>query len=172
MRRHNPFVVLGLVLLFTACQTAPTAPSKPLAQASPAPSPAQERLQSHWIGIATVVSTADSGSSCGWGISVGDTRQNVEWRITITGDSIALAVDMRNWPTDHTPYSGSLSGRQFTASYDQGADYAKYICQFKVGTLSGRFSADFSSFEAVETLVWGVPGAERTAQRQWAGSRF
>jgi hypothetical protein len=95
----------------------------------------------------------------------------VDWRITIADGSILLEEDMRNWPTDHIPFSGALSGRQFTATYTQGDDYLRYVCQFKGGTLTGSFSEDSSSFEALETLVWGPPGGETIVLRRWAGSR-
>jgi hypothetical protein len=45
-------------------------------------------------------------------------------------------------------------------------------CQFKGGSLTGRFSEDSSTFDAVETLVWGPPGAETTVQRHWKGSKL
>ena len=93
------------------------------------------------------------------------------WRVTINDHSILLDEDMSNWPTDHISFSGSLSGEEFTASYFQGDDYARWVCQFREAHLSGRFSPDFSSFEALETLVWGVPGNETVVQRRWLGSR-
>ena len=79
---------------------------------------------------------------------------------------------MANWPTDHIPYSGNLTGRHFTARYSQGDDYLRWICQFKGGELAGSFSSDFSSFEAVETLTWGAPGMETTVQRRWTARRY
>jgi hypothetical protein len=101
---------------------------------------------------------------------VGETRAGVAWRITITGESISLEEDMQNWPTDHIPFSGTLTGTKFTATYSQGNDYLRWVCQFKGGELSGSFSADFSSFEAYETLVWGPPEQETRVQRRWVGS--
>jgi hypothetical protein len=60
----------------------------------------------------------------------------------------------------------TLNGLEFTARYVQGADYARWVCQFREATIVGRFSPDFSTFEALETLVWGVPGNETVVQRR------
>jgi hypothetical protein len=125
----------------------------------------------NWIADATVLSATNSGHACGWGTSSGDTRAGVGWRITIGENTVSLDEDMNNYPTDDIPYSGSLTGAQFTAAYSSGGDYLKYVCQFKGGTLSGTFSTDSSSFEALETLVWGPPGQETTVQRRWTASR-
>jgi hypothetical protein len=102
----------------------------------------------------------------------GDTRADVQWRITIAGDSIVLEEDMPNWPSDHIPFAGMLKGHQFTATYKTGDDYLQWVCQFKGGTLTGTFSEDRSSFEALEELVWGPPENETTVQRRWIGSRI
>src|SRR5688572_30642690 len=115
----------------------PSAPS-PLPAPSPVPTPPRSNL-ANWRADATVLSATITGRSCGWGTTVGDIRRDVEWRITITGGSILLEEDMPNFPTDHIPFSGSLIGRQFTATYDTGPDYLKWACQFKGGTLTGTF---------------------------------
>jgi hypothetical protein len=94
------------------------------------------------------------------------------WRVTIKDQSVALDEDMSNWPTDHIAFAGESRGQDFTARYFQGDDYARYVCQFREAHLTGRFSADFSSFEALETLVWGVPGNETIVQRRWSASRM
>jgi hypothetical protein len=91
--------------------------------------------------------------------------------VAIDGARIVLDEDMRNWPSDDVPLTGTLSGAEFSASYSVGADYLRWACQFKEATLSGRFSADFNSFEAMETLVWGPPNAETTVHRRWTVTR-
>jgi hypothetical protein len=148
----------------------PTAPS-PVPAPSPIPSAPRSSL-ANWRGDATVLSVTGAGRACGWGTTAGETRRDVEWRITIHGSSILLEEDMPNWPSDHNPFSGTLNGRQFTAVYDTGPDYLKWVCQFKGGTLSGTFSEDFTSFEAHEALIWGPPGNETVVQRRWNGSRL
>jgi hypothetical protein len=79
---------------------------------------------------------------------------------------------MQNWPTDHVPFSGALNGQEFSATYSNGSPSPTAICQFRGGTLSGRFSPDFSTFDAFETLTWGSPNAETRVQRHWVGSRL
>jgi hypothetical protein len=144
----------------------------PVAPTTPAPVSAPSN-GANWTANATVTAvTRGSAPPCGWGTSVGDTRAGVEWRITMTGEQVSLDEDMRNWPTDDVPFAGRLSGVQFTASYASGSDYARYVCQFREGTLSGTFSSDFSTFDAVETLIWGTPETQTVVQRHWVGSRL
>ena len=147
-----------------ASPTAPTAPVTP-----PTTGPADT---TSWTANATVDSVAAGTTSpCGWGTSRGDVRIGVTWRVIQTAGAITLDEDMHNWPTDDIPYSGQLDGAQFAASYSQGSDYANYVCQFRESALSGSFTSD-STFVAVETLVWGVPGKETTVVRHWKGSRM
>jgi hypothetical protein len=127
----------------------------------------------NWSANATVTSVKPgSARACGWGTLPGETRSDVLWRITAVGDQIVLDEDMKNWPTDDIPFSGKLTARQFSATYRQTPDYAQYVCQFREGTLSGSFGEDGTSFEALETLVWGTPGSETTVQRKWVGRRL
>jgi hypothetical protein len=157
-----------------ACGDGSTAtPSSPTPLTAPTPSPVDVAQTNsvpvaNWRGDALVLSKSGSGG-CGWGTVAGETRQ-VLWRVAITGSAVVMDEDVPNWPNDHIPYRGSLDGQRFTATYSQGADYRDYVCQFKGAELEGRFSADFSSFEATETLVWGAPGAETIIKRQWRGS--
>jgi hypothetical protein len=182
MRNRNiPLAVLSSLFVVCGCQapgdptarpgslTAPLTHTAPVTHPS---SPPQSAGIPNWQGDATVVSV-ERGSSppCGWGTSPGETRSAVEWRLTVTADSIALDEDMRNWPTDDNLYSGHLDSAQFAASYAGDSNYAASVCQFRGGTLTGHFTSD-STFEAVETLVWGTPGTETTVTRNWKGSRL
>jgi hypothetical protein len=163
------------VLLLGGCDgsarlTTPTA--TPSASSGPATVPLPPLPNNaNWIAEATVLS-ATGGGGCGWGRTPGDTRSGVAWRVEISGESIVLDEDMRNWPTDDVPYRGTLNGAAFTAMYDQGPDYLRWVCQFKGGTLTGTFSLDQTTFEAMETLIWGAPGSETTVRRRWSGSRL
>lgn len=161
------------VLLLAGCKGGSELSSSPVLPHAPSPLPslAPSNL-ANWRADSRVLAETGPPRACGSGTSTGETRTGVDWRVTITGESILLEEDMRNWPTDHIPFSGTLSGRQFSATYATGDDYAQYACQFKGGTLTGTFSGDFSSFEASETLVWGPPGSETTVQRSWIGSRL
>lgn len=130
--------------------------------------------QVNWRGDAMVVDVKAGarGVACGWGTGIGETRQGVSWNITIADMSVSLDEDMSNWPTDDVPYSGQLDGQSVSARYSNGESYLQYICQFKGGTLDGRFNADFSTLDATETLTWGPPGAETIVQRRWIVRRL
>jgi hypothetical protein len=143
----------------------PTEPQPPLAPAQPSSTP-------NWTADATVISAAHGlVAACGWGTSVGNTRNGVLWRITTTSGAISLDEDMRNWPTDDVPYSGRLADMQFAATYAGASDYADFVCQFREAKISGSFTSD-STFEAEETLFWGPPAAETAVTRHWHGSRL
>jgi hypothetical protein len=139
---------------------------------APGPIPTQPSATPNWTGTAVVVSvTQGTAQACGGGTFPGEVRNGVEWAITVTPDGIWLDEDTRNRPTDDLPYFGHLAGTQFSATYTAAADYADYVCQFREATISGSFTSD-STFEAVETLVWGRPGVETTVHRRWTGSRL
>jgi hypothetical protein len=110
-----------------------------------------------------------TGFGCGWGLTGGDTRSGILWRITQTGNSVTLDQDMSNWPTDDILYSGSLTGRQFAAA---DVESGNGVCQFRGGELLGSFSEDGLHFDAIETLVWGTTDHEIRVRRHWTGSRF
>lgn len=167
--------LLSFVLLAAGCDRSSDRLAAPSGHSSVAPTPPPTAMPNgaNWTASATVLAVKPGGvSACGWGTSVGETRAGVAWRVTITGDAISLDEDMNNWPTDDIPYSGRLDGVQFTATYASGSNYAQFVCQFREATLSGYFNGDLSTFDGVETLVWGQPGAETTVTRHWVGSRF
>lgn len=172
--RAVTFVALLSFFLFEGCdqravygRAAAQPPTEP-----PPLTPAQPVSSANWKADATVISASrGSVAACGWGTSVGDTRNGVLWRITMTSGAISLDEDMRNWPTDDLPYSGHLADAQFTATYMSASDYANFVCQFREARISGNFTSD-STFEAEETLVWGRPGSETSVMRHWHGSRL
>jgi|GEM_PF-2759934 hypothetical protein len=178
MRKRNvTLVVLSSLFVVCGCQqagdtgagpgTSPVEPTPPQTQ----PVNAGQNI-ANWRADATVVSVAPGATpACGWGTSPGEARGGVDWRITLTADAISLDEDMRNWPTDDIPYSGHLDGAQFAASYASASNYADFVCQFREATFTGRFTSD-STFDAVETLVWGRPGTQTTVIRRWSGSRL
>jgi hypothetical protein len=164
------FAALVAGALLSACGGDHARPANAVAP-SPIVQSAKPAFLANWTADAAVLSRTNGGrGTCGWGTAVGETRAGVAWRITIAGASISLEEDMQNFPTDHIPYTGTLSGTQFTAAYSQGIDSLLWACQFTGGTLSGRFSADFSSFEALESLSWGAAEQETTVQRRWVGA--
>lgn len=171
-------VVSGGILLWALAAGACNGPDRPVTPTQPtttAPPPATGQPLpgphlANWQGDATVVFRSGNGG-CGWGTAVGETRTGVLWRVTINGHAILVDEDMSNWPTDHIGYAGTLSGEDFTATYSSLDDYARWVCQFREAHLTGRFRADFSTFEAQETLVWGAPEHETVVRRRWSVSR-
>jgi hypothetical protein len=176
MRNRNiQLVVLSSLFIVSGCtgpgdaSTGPGTPQAFGAHAAPAPPP---QSIPNWKANVTVVSVArGSTAPCGSGTSVGETESPVGWRITTTADSISLDEDTHSWPSDDIPYSGQLDGTKFAASYTSDSDYANYVCEFREGSLTGQFTSD-STFDAVETLIWGKPGTETTVTRRWHGSRL
>ena len=174
--RDVTFVVLFSFFLLGGCDQPSVAgrtPAEPTpSSVTPGPLPTQPVNTPNWKADATVISAArGSAAACGWGTSVGDTRNAVQWRIAVTADAISLDEDTPNWPTDDLPYSGHLAGAQFTATYTSASNYADFVCQFREATISGTFTSD-STFEAEETLLWGRPSSETSVKRHWHGSRL
>ena len=123
----------------------------------------------NWRADATVV--LGSARGCGWGTTLGETHAAVPWNITLGPGAILLEQGLQTTLTDRVPFSGTLNGQEFSATNSNGGNYLASGCQFRGGTLTGRFSPDFSTFEAVETLTFGPTGDTRV-QRRWVGSRF
>jgi hypothetical protein len=143
----------------------PTAPTTPVIAPTPRP-------VANWTGDATVTAVRrGTGGPCGWGTTLGETRNGVEWNVQMTGSSITLDQDLPNWPTDDLPYSGTVRGTHFEGMYYQGDDYLKWVCQFRGATIAGEFDADFSTFQAVETLGWGTPETGTSVERRWVARR-
>ena len=143
----------------------PSAPTAPVVTPTPRP-------VANWTGDANVTAVRHgTGGPCGWGTTLGETRSGVEWNIQMTGNSITLDQDLPNWPTDDLPYSGSVRGTHFEGTYYQGDDYLKWVCQFRGATITGDFDADFSTFQAVETLGWGTPETGTSVERRWVARR-
>ena len=145
--RHVQSALLCFVLLLAGCNGGSELSSSPVLPNAPSPLPSLAPSDlANWRADARVVAETGPGHACGGGASPGQTWTGVDWRVTITGDSILLEEDMRNWPTDHIPFSGTLSGRQFSATYTNGDNYVQFYCQFKGGTLTGTFSRGFFLF--------------------------
>lgn len=164
-------LVLLSALVLVACDDhdrarTPTAPG-------PRPEPVQNLAgnRANYVGEAAVVSSLGE-KACGWGTVAGESRSGVLWLVTRSGSSITLEEDVTNWPTDHLPFSGTLNGLDFFATYRSNDDYANYVCAFREASLSGTFSEDFDTFEAHEILKWGRPEDETTVERRWRVTRL
>ena len=133
-----------------------------MAEQRPPPSPYRV-IVANWRGDATIVSVSGN-AGCGWGLTVGETRQGVAWYVATDRASFVMYEDVPNYPTDGLAYTGPLTGAQFDAMSTDGGGG---VCRFRGSTIHGTFSADFTTFEADETLVWGPPSNETRVQRHW-----
>jgi hypothetical protein len=118
-----------------------------------------------------LVVSSEDGNACGGATLIGATTKNIEWRITTEMPAILLEVDMVNYPVDHMRDAGTATALEFTGTYATAIDYSDFYCELRGGTLLGHFSADFLTFEATETLIWGPPSEQRTVHRRWSGSK-
>ena len=165
MRLHPLTSTLSCVLLSVGCSNNATQPREHSLLFG-APTSVSFPNGANWTANATVVSA--TGAACGWGTAPGETRSGVYWKITVTGDLVRLDEDLRNWPTDDVPFSGTLHGKQFAATYVQDGSG---VCACRGGDLSGGFTEDGLHFEAIEHLLWGSPGYEVRIVRHWIGTR-
>jgi len=163
--------VAALVLFLSGC-SGPSSPVSPAMPTIPTPTvptpPIGPENGANWIGDAAVVSF--TGEGCGSMTAAG--RTGVLWKIAQTGGSVTLDEDMHNWPTDDSPYTGSLNGTQFTATYVQPQGPGSTGCLFVGGDLIGSFSDDGLRFDAVETIVWRVADQTVRLVRRWTGRRL
>ena len=138
-------------LLVTACDSDYRSPTAPMA-----PPPG-----ANYVGDAAVVSTTGDGEC---GARPGASRAEVFWKVTYTADSFSLYR-----PTDDEFYTGALRGRSFSASYQQTTSSR---CGFRGAAISGMFSEDFGSFEAQETMMYGLGIHENKVEWHWRVRRL
>ena len=155
-------------LLLAGCSHSLTEPA-PTAAVIPTPSPVPSSASSIWSANSTVLDVSATRNSCLTDNSVGQTRTEVGWTIKEDATSITLieaagAIDLR------TPYyTGSLTGSQFTASTWQDGGFDCFVWG---GDLSGSFSADRLTFDAIETIEYRHLGeSPMQVRRHWIGRR-
>ncbi len=165
--RDSCIAVLFCALVLVGCDSravVPAGPSTPVQVSNAAP-PAGSTTS--WVATRTVQSVTGSGP-CVSGNKEGDTATGILWAIDINGKTIVLDENMRNWPTDDVLYTGTLDGLQFSAA---NPEQPGGVCQFRGSTLTGNFNADFSTFQATETVTLEAQGTEMTVQSHWTGTR-
>src|SRR5262245_22289118 len=108
--------------------------------------------------------------SCAVIFTPGQLFPGTRWRMNIGPGSIFLEQDITNAPNQQATFSGTLNGLDFIASSTNVGSFLLPSCLFRSSTLKGRFSPNFATFDAVELLTWGSPGAETTVQRNWVGA--
>jgi len=114
--------------------------------------------------------TVTTFKSCAVIFTPGQLFPGTQWRMNIGSGSIFLQQDITNAPNQQATFSGTLNGLDFIASSSNVGSFLLPSCLFRSSTLKGRFSPNFATFDAVELLTWGSPGAETTVQRNWAGA--
>ena len=103
------------------------------------------------------------------------------WDVIREGTSIVFRYLPDNYPTDNTDYTGTWSGRSFTASRGGTTGPLQWSCADgqivqnprQTEQVSGTFAADDRTFDAEEIETWRLPsGAEATMRRHWTGTRL
>jgi hypothetical protein len=84
----------------------------------------------------------------------------VRWSTEQSGSTLTFVENATSDPIDRTRFSGSLVELEFSASGPTPAGRPTNECDFQGGGLSGSFSADWSRFEADETMTWGSPAGQ------------
>ena len=110
-----------------------------------------------------------SGNRCNLPFKQGQVSSNIPWRITGAPGSILLEQNTSNL-TDLMSFSGPFSGQDFNVFTSAIRNPLISPCFFRDSKIVGRFSSDFTKFEATEDLTWGEPGAEVIVRRAWEGS--
>lgn len=113
--------------------------------------------------------TVTSFKSCAVIFTPGQIFPGNRWRVNMGSGSIFLQQDITNTPNIQPTFSGTLSGLDFFASSSNIGQVLLPSCLFRSSTLKGRFSPNFTTFDATELLTWGSPGAETTIERSWKG---
>jgi hypothetical protein len=164
---------LRLVLVFAAlplidCQ-GPAEPTAPTPSATPGtpPAPMPPTASSTWSADSTLLAVSATRNSCLTDGAIGDTRTNVGW--TIKQDATSITLIETIGPVDlRTPYyTGSLNDRSFTATTWQDGGYDCFVWE---GDVSGSFSADGLTFDAIETIEYHHFGENpMQVRRHWTG---
>ena len=110
---------------------------------------------------------------CSLNMNTGDRGRNIPWRVTTNPGAIMLEQAPQNFQTtDLAPFSGVLNGQDFSASATSNGNFLNSTtCLFRGSTLKGRFSPDFTAFDANEELTFGQIGSEVHVQKHWVATR-
>ena len=117
-----------------------------------------------------VIVRVSAFKSCAVIFTPGQIFPGQNWKINMGSGSIFLQQDLSNTPNLQPTFSGTLNGLDFIASSSNVGSVLLPSCLFRTSTLKGRFSQNFRTFDAIELLTWGSPGAETTIERSWTGA--
>ena len=143
--------------------------STPIAPASAAPSPAPSQTTSVWSADSTVLAVSGQ-NGCLADNAVGDIRTNVGWTVKQDATSVTFIEALGAYDLRTPYYTGSLSDNQFrTTTWQDGG----FDCFVWGGDLSGSFSADGLTFDAVENIEYRHSGeSPMQVRRHWTASRW
>ena len=176
-------IVALAVLPLAGCSHSPTQPTTSAGIASP-PSPATPGTPgiTIWRAESTVVGVSATLNGCPIDDAVDQTR-TVEWAIEEGSFNPQVSIQLfesagvydPQHPPDYmsdprTPvYYGSRTGDQFAASAEQDGQSGCFVWH---GDLTGTFSADGVTFDAVENVKYTHFGEDdMTIRRHWTGTR-
>ena len=170
------FVILGATFLpLIGCSQTPTGPTTPAASTSPIAfyAPLTNRTVI-WHATSTVVDVSPTGDSCRVDQTIGETR-NVDWAIednpSATVSIVIFVNPAANYLSDPAApvYVGSRTDNHFTTEAMQDGGFTCFVWH---GDLTGSFSADGRTFDAVENITYFHSGEDNmVVRRHWTGAR-
>jgi hypothetical protein len=178
MRAFAMVVLTALPLV--GCSHGPTQPTTSATVVAPSSSSIPAGTTAIYRAQSTVLSVSATLNSCPVDNAVGQTR-SVEWSIEegsflsplgISLTESAGVLDPQHWPNylndGRTPlYYGSRTGDQFTTIAEQDGGPSG-TCFVNHGDLTGSFSPDGLTFDAVENVQYIYVGARDPATGNWA----
>jgi hypothetical protein len=167
------FVILALTVLPPiGCSQTPTGPTTTAASTPPNPAPVPETTI--WHATATVSGVSATLNSCPVDHAVGQTR-NIDWAIEDRPSPTVAIVIFMSPGGDYmgdpaTPvYYGSRMDDQFVTVAEQDGQPTCFVWH---GDLTGSFSADGRTFDAVENVMYVHRGEDdMVVRRHWTGTR-
>jgi hypothetical protein len=175
--------VLLTVLPLVGCSQGPAQPAQPTPSPAVAPpSPTLPAGTTIWRAQSTVTGVSPTLNSCAVDNVVGQTR-SVDWTIQDGSLNPQVSIlmtessgvydpeDPPNYMSDPwTPvYFGSRTGDQFTTIAEQDGMPTCFVWH---GDLTGTFSPDGHSFDAVENITYTHFGeADMVVSRHWTGTK-
>jgi|HubBroStandDraft_6_1064221.scaffolds.fasta_scaffold1244800_1 hypothetical protein len=162
-------LTLTAVLLLSACSEGGS-PTPVTTTPTPIPTPAPATPTSSSAGWSvTIQTTAVAGPAfCIFTPSVGAVFKG-DYDLVWHGDSVSFTPPD---PIDWDSFTATLTGSNFTATNPPVGSAGMCTHYLQASTLAGNFSADKSSFTAVENWYFTLDSGEvKTVTFSWSGTR-